>query len=198
MSRDMQPLFWRINEQDRHGLEAISLLMPTDESSNAALEMPTNIKLYSAGRQAYPMDLRWSEEDQDLFMCLLERVAGRELEGDIQLDLSDDNIWHLIQLVALSRFKTPLSIEQLLGPDINCERTEVSVGDMVAINALYGYPLAVIVASDSIDITCVLLEDLVHQAETILPQYSLLVVNRKSALPAAFAQTATCEQAVLH
>lgn len=198
MSRDMQPLFWRINEQDRHGLEAISLLMPTDESSNAALEMSTNIKLYSAGRQAYPMDLRWSEEDQDLFMCLLERVAGRELEGDIQLDLSDDNIWHLIQLVALSRFKTPLSIEQLLGPDINCERTEVSVGDMVAINALYGYPLAVIVASDSIDITCVLLEDLVHQAETILPQYSLLVVNRESALPAAFAQTATCEQAVLH
>src|SRR5690554_7687864 len=84
MSRDMQPLFWRINEQDRHGLEAISLLMPTDESSNAALEMPTNIKLYGAGRQAYPMDLRWSEEDQDLFMCLLERVAGRELEGDIQ------------------------------------------------------------------------------------------------------------------
>lgn len=198
MSRDMQPLFWRINEQDHRGMEAVSLLMPTNDTENSALEMPTNVHLRTPGQSSYPMDLRWSSEDQELFMSLLERVVGQELEGNIELDLTDEKVWNLIQVVALSRFKTPTPVDELLAEEFNCERQELSVGDMVAVNSLYGYPLAVIVGLDSIDLSCVLLEDIVHQEQVKAPKYSLLMVNRVSALPANFANTATKENAVLH
>jgi len=198
MSRDMQPLFWRINEQDHRGMEAVSLLMPTNDTENSALEMPTNVHLRTPGQSSYPMDLRWSSEDQELFMSLLERVVGQELEGNIELDLTDEKVWNLIQLVALSRFKTPIPVDELLAEDFNCERQELSVGDMVAVNSLYGYPLAVIVGLDSIDLSCVLLEEIVHQEQVKVPKYSLLMVNRVSALPASFANTAAKEDAVLH
>ncbi len=198
MSRDMQPLFWRINEQDHQGMEAVSLLMPTNDTENSALEMPTNVHLRTDGQSSYPMDLRWSSEDQELFMSLLERIVGQELEGNIELDLTDEKVWNLIQLVALSRFKTAIPVDEMLAEDFICERAELSIGDMVAVNTQYGYPLAVVVGLDSIDVSCVLLEDIIHQQQVKVPKYSLLMVNRLSALPAVFANTAISEDAVLH
>jgi len=198
MSRDMQPLFWRINEQDHRGMEAVSLLMPTNDTENTALEMPTNVHLKTLGQPSYPMDLRWSSEDQELFMLLLERIAGQEMAGNIELDLTDEKVWNLIQLVALSRFKTPVAIEHLLAENFICERQELSVGDTVAVNTGYGYPLAVVVGLDSIDVSCVLLDNLVVQEQSKVPKYSLLRVNRLSVLPAMFANSATREDATLH
>lgn len=198
MSRDMQPLFWRINEQDHRGMEAVSLLMPTNNTENEALEMPTRVRLRTPGQSSYPLDLRWSEEDQELFMSLLEHSLGQELAGNIELDLTDDKIWNLIQLVALTRFKTAMPIDEMLATDINCERQELSVGEVVAINGLHGYPSAVVVGLDPFDASCVLLEDMVHQGQVTVPKYSLLMVNRLSLLPMVFTNSANQEAQVLH
>ena len=198
MSRDMQPLFWRINEQDHQGMEAVSLLMPTNNTDNTAVELPTSVHLRTKGQASYPLDLSWTSEDQELFMSLLEHNNGKELEGNIELDLTDEKVWNLIQLVALSRFKAPLPIDDMLGDDFICERKELSVGDLIAINTQHGYPLAVVVGLDSIDATCVLLDDITHQEQVKVQKYSLLMVNRLSALPAEFAETTTQDGAVLH
>lgn len=197
MSRDMQPLFWRINEQDHRGMEAVSLLMPTNDTHNTAVELPTSVHLRTQGQDSYPLDLSWSSEDQELFMSLLEHNSGQALEGNIELDLSDEKVWGLIQLVALSRFKAPLPIDDILGEDFNCQRAELSVGDLIAINTQHGYPLAVVVGLDSIDANCVLLNDIVKGGQVEMQKYSLLMVNRLSALPAAFADAIASEDAVL-
>lgn len=198
MSRDMQPLFWRINEQGHQGMDAVSLLMPTNNTDNSALELPTNVHMHASEQTSYPIDLRWSSEDQELFMSLLERIVGQELEGNIELDLTDEKVWNLIQLVALSRFKTPVPVDEMLADDFICQREELSVGDMVAINTCYGYPLAVVIGLDSFDVSCVLLDELVHQEQVQLLKYNLLKVNRMSALPAAFADSISSDDAVLH
>ncbi len=198
MSTEMQPLFWRISDQDHSGFEAVSLLMPAGPSDDAPAEFPTEVSFRSNRTSTHPVDLRWSEEDSDLFMTLLDRLANEELEGDVELDISDSVIQGIVQLVALARFKTPWPTDELTGDDFITERTELETGDLVALNTRYGYPLAIIVGLDSVDATCILLDPVFDHGQVLIPDHSVLVVNRLSVLPASFAEGDTGEDAVLH
>ncbi|MAD46981.1 MAG: hypothetical protein CMI02_04710 [Oceanospirillaceae bacterium] len=198
MNAEMQPLFWRISDQDKSGFEAVSLLMPAGMAGEDPAEFPTEVCFRSNRSTTHPVDLRWSEEDSDLFMNLLDRLMDAEDGEDIEVDLSDSVIQGIVQLVALARFKTPWPTDELTGDDFITEREELEIGDLVALNTRFGFALAVIVGLDSIDATCVLMDSLMSGDELQVPDHSLLVINRHCVLPASFADSDLGEDAVFH
>jgi len=198
MNAEMQPLFWRISDQNKSGFEAVSLLMPSGQSGETPAEFPTEVSFRSNRSSTHPVDLRWSEEDSDLFMSLLDRLVEAEEGDDIEVDISDSVIQGIVQLVALARFKTPWPTDELTGDDFITEREELEIGDLVALNTCHGFALAIIVGLDSIDATCVLMDSLMSGDELQVPDHSLLVINRHYVLSASFADSDVGEDAVFH
>lgn len=198
MNAEMQPLFWRISQTKQQGMSVVSLLMPADAGGDVA-EVPMDVSFPSKSPFYEPQDLRWSEEDSNLFLDLIERVVDTNDRPDIELDLNDDVVQGIVQLVALHRFQTPRPLDELLADDVITEREELEIGDLVSLNTQFGAPLAIIVGLDAIDATCVLLDPLVNpDGEILIPDHSVLMVNRLAVLPAAFAVTDNGEGAILH
>ncbi len=198
MNADMMTLFWRITEGEHAGLEAVSLLMPASGVNNKAAEFPTEVSFH-ADSSIRPRDERWSDEDSDLFLSLLDRVVDVSEEPEVTLDISDELVQGIVQLVALVRFKSPEPIDELAGRDLNVPRQETEIGDLVAVNTRYGFVMAIVVGMDSIDITCVLLEPMNDEKGTMLmPDHSVLLVNRVSVVPASFCDTETSRGATVH
>ncbi|MFC3681129.1 hypothetical protein [Bacterioplanoides pacificum] len=197
MNAEMQPLFWRISHTDQQGIDAVSLLMPASEPGQAT-EFPTDVSFPASSAGSAVRDLRWSDEDSELFLDLVDRVIDTDDSPDIELDLNDDVIQGIVQLVALRRFRTPRPLDEWLGDDVLTEREELEIGDLVSLNTLAGSPVAIIVGLDSIDATCILLEDLYQAEQLIAPMHSVLMVNRLAVLPSAFAVSDDGEGAVFH
>jgi len=200
MNAEMQPLYWRIQNNDNSGFDAVSLLMPAAEGEPATL-VPTEVSFCSRRSGSQAVDVRWTEEDSDLFLSLLDRVSGdhaEETDDSMVLDINDGVVQGIVQLVALARFKTPWPSDDLVAGDINTVREEVEIGDLVALHTHHGCPMAIIVGMDSIDLTCILLEDIEVDGVSIVPEHSVFVVNRSCALPPAFAESDSGEDAVLH
>lgn len=200
MNAEMQAMYWRIqNNNDHSGQDAVSLLMPSDGSEPATL-LPTEVSFCSRRSGRQDVDLKWSEDDSDLFLNLLERISNDDPSDDegIVLDINDGIVQGIVQLVALARFQTPWPTDELVGEDINTVRDDVEVGDLVAVNTLYGYPMAIIVGMDSIDLTCVLLESIEKDGFSIVPDHSVIILNRNSALPNTFAASDTGEAETFH
>lgn len=198
MNAEMQPLFWRISQTKQVGMSVVSLLMPANAGGDVA-EVPMDVSFPSKSSFYEPQDLRWSQEDSDLFLDLIDRVMDTEDRSDIELDLNDDVVQGIVQLVALHRFQTPRPLDELLADDVITEREELEIGDLVSLNTQSGTPLAIIVGLDSIDATCVLLDALMNpDGEILIPDHSVLMVNRLAVLPAAFAVTDHGEGAILH
>ena len=198
MNAEMQPLFWRISQTKQQGMSVVSLLMPADAGGDVA-EVPMDVSFPCKSPFYEPQDLRWSEEDSNLFLDLIERVIDTNDRPDIELDLNDDVVQGIVQLVALHRFQTPRPLDELLADDVITEREELEIGDLVSLNTQFGAPLAIIVGLDAIDATCVLLDPLINpDGEILIPDHSVLMVNRLAVLPAAFAVTDNGEGAILH
>lgn len=198
MNAEMQPLFWRISQTKQQGINVVSLLMPADAGGDVA-EVPMDVSFPSKSPFYEPQDLRWSEEDSSLFLDLIERVVDTNDRPDIELDLNDDVVQGIVQLVALHRFQTPRPLDELLADDVITEREELEIGDLVSLNTHFGAPLAIIVGLDAIDATCVLLDPLINaEGDILIPDHSVLMVNRLAVLPAAFAVTDNGEGAILH
>jgi len=198
MNAEMQPLYWRIQDTNNTGLDAVSLLMPANEGEPATV-VPTDVSFCSrrSGNQA--VDVRWSDDDSDLFLSLLERVSHEDAEDDgIVLDINDGIVQGIVQLVALTRFQTPWPTDELVGEDFITEREETEIGDLVALNTRHGFYTAIVVGMDSIDVTVVLLEDICDGGLCLVPDHSVLVIDRCSVLQIAFADTDTGEDAVFH
>ncbi|MDO6682246.1 MULTISPECIES: hypothetical protein [unclassified Oceanobacter] len=199
MNTEVMPLFWRIAEHEKNGLEAVSLLMPAPVSGEEPAEFPTDVFFCSSREQKPPVDLRWSDEDSDLFMSLLDRVVDVEENNEVTLDINDGIVQGIVQLVALARFKKPASTDDLVGEDFNTEREETEIGDLVALNTRYGYILAIVVGLDSIDTTCVLLESVEDESGlTLAAENTLVVANRLSILSSRFADSDIGQGEVRH
>lgn len=197
MSAVLQPLFWRLANEQNSDLDIVSVLMPRGpEEDKVAIEYAIDVSFKPSTQHHSPIDLRWSETDGELFMSLLRNVMD---VGDdhIELDIEDSMIQGLINLVATARFHTPWPGDELEGEDFSTYRKELDIGDFISINTVYGFYSAVIVALDSIDATVVLLDDIIspdtvdapeeHQ-EVIIPSHSLIMLNRVCVLPAEFAE----------
>ncbi|MFT6190143.1 MAG: hypothetical protein ACJAW8_000391 [Oleispira sp.] len=197
MSAVLQPLFWRLANEQNSDLDIVSVLMPRGpEEEKVAIEYAIDVSFKPSTQHQSPIDLRWSEADGELFMSLLRNVMD---VGDdhIELDIEDSMIQGLINLVATARFHTPWPGDELEGEDFPTYRKELDIGDFISINTIYGFYSAVIVALDSIDATVVLLDDIIspdtvdapeeHQ-EVIIPSHNLIMLNRVCVLPAEFAE----------
>lgn len=205
MNAVLQPLFWRLANEQNSGMDMVSVLMPHGpEEEKVAIEYAIDVAIKPSTQHQGPIDLRWSEEDGELFMSLLRNVMNVNDEH-IELDIEDGMIQGLINLVATARFHTPCPGDELEGEDFVTYRKELNVGDFVSLNTIYGFYSAVIVALDSIDATVVLLDDIVAQGssgsskppqEVIMPSHRLLMLNRACVLPAEFADEV--EATVLH
>jgi hypothetical protein len=199
MNAVLQPLFWRLANEKNTDMDVVSVLMPSgEEADKVAIEYAIDVSFKSSSKHQNPIDLRWSEEDSELFMSLLRKVMNIS-DKDVELDIEDGMVQGLIHLVATARFHTPWPGDDLEGDDFITYRQEIEVGDLVSINTKYGFYSAVIVALDSIDATCVLLDDIMatgSEKKVILPSHSLLMVNRVSVLTPDFAEDV--EATILH
>ena len=199
MNAVLQPLFWRLANEKNTDMDVVSVLMPSgEEADKVAIEYAIDVSFKSSSKHQNPIDLRWSEEDSELFMSLLRKVMNIS-DKDVELDIEDGMVQGLIHLVATARFHTPWPGDDLEGDDFITYRQEIEVGDLVSINTKYGFYSAVIVALDSIDATCVLLDDIMatgSEKTVILPSHSLLMVNRVSVLTPDFAEDV--EATILH
>lgn len=199
MSAEMMPLFWRIASHESNGQEAVSLLMPASAAGETPSEFPTEVRFKSTRQQTAPVDLRWSDEDSDLFMNLLDRVVDVDDGEDITLDINDGVVQGIVQLVALARFKAPKRFDEYLERDLNICREETEVGDLVAMHTMYGFVLAIVISMDSIDATCVLLEPVLdEEGLQIHAENTLCAVERVSLLPASFADSDSGQHETLH
>jgi hypothetical protein len=197
MNAVLQPLFWRVANEQNSGLDVVSVLMPRgEEADKVAIEYAIDVSFKPSTHHLNPIDLRWSEDDSELFMSLLHKVLN-VTDQDIQLDIEDGMIQSLINLVATARFHTPWPGDELEGEDFMTYRKEIEVGDLISLNTKYGFYSAVIVALDSIDATVVLLDDIVslesvelpeEEQDVIMPSHSLLMLNRVCVLPAEFSE----------
>ena len=200
MNAEMQPLYWRLQNNDNSGFDAVSLLMPAAEGEPATL-VPTEVSFCSRRSGSQDVDVRWTEEDSDLFLQLLDRVSddhADETDEGVVLDINDGVVQGIVQLVALARFKTPWPSDELVAGGVNTVRDELEIGDLVGIHTHAATPMAIVVGMDSIDLTCILLEDIEVEGKSIVPEHSVFVINRDSALPPEFAESYTDEEAVLH
>lgn len=205
MSAVLQPLFWRLANEQNTDLDIVSVLMPRgEEKEKVAIEYAIDVSFKPSTQHQSPIDLRWSEEDSELFMSLLRKVMNIS-DKDVELDIEDDMVQGLIHLVATARFHTPWPGDELEGEDFMTYRSEIEVGDLISVNTTHGFFSAVIVALDSIDATVVLLDDIIssevstgpeEECEVIMPSHSLLMLNRVCVLPAEFAEDV--EAPVLH
>jgi hypothetical protein len=205
MSALLQPLFWRLANEQNSDMDIVSVLMPKGaEEEKVAIEYAVDVTFKPSSQHQRPIDLRWSEEDSELFMSLLRKVMNIG-HKHVELDIEDNMIQSLIHLVATARFHTPWPGDELEGEDFMTYRKEIEVGELVSLNTIYGFYSAVIVALDSIDATVVLLDDIIspetlrepeEQQDVIMPSHSLLMLNRICVLPAEFAEDV--EATVLH
>ncbi|OUS38655.1 hypothetical protein A9R00_10315 [Oleispira antarctica] len=205
MNAVLQPLFWRLANEHNSDLDAVSVLMPRgEEADKVAIEYAIDVSFKPSTHHQNPIDLRWSEDDSELFMSLLRKVMNIT-DKDIELDIEDNMIQGLIHLVATARFHTPWPGDELEGEDFMTYRREIEVGDLISLNTIHGFFSGVIVALDSIDATVILLDDIItlesaempeDEQEVIMPSHSLLMLNRVCVLPAEFAEDV--DATVLH
>lgn len=203
MNAGLQPLFWRLANDMNSDLDAVSVLMPSGEEVDK-IEYAIDVSFKPSTHHQNPIDLRWSEDDGELFMSLLQKVM-HVTEKDIELDIEDSMVQGLIHLVATARFHTPWPGDELEGEDFMTYRSEVEVGDLISVNTIHGFFSGVIVALDSIDATVILLDDIItletasapeEEQEVVMPSHSLLMLNRVCVLAPEFAEDV--EGAVLH
>ena len=153
MNAVLQPLFWRLANEHNSDLDVVSVLMPRgEEADKVAIEYAIDVSFKPSTHHQNPIDLRWSEDDSELFMSLLRKVMNIT-DKDIQLDIEDNMIQGLIHLVATARFHTPWPGDELEGEDFMTYRKEIEVGDLISLNTIHGFFSGVIVALDSIDAT---------------------------------------------
>lgn len=191
MNAVLQPLFWRLASEQNSDMDVVSVLMPRgEEADKVAIEYAIDVSFKASTQHQNPIDLRWSEEDSELFMSLLRKVMNIS-DQDIELDIEDGMVQGLIHLVATARFHTPWPGDELEGDDFITYRQEIEIGDLVSLNTKYGFYSAVVVGLDSIDATCVLLDDIMvpdSEEEVLMTSHSLLMVNRVAVLPPDFAE----------
>lgn len=191
MNAALPRMYWRVNQSLESGFNTVSLLLPTSREGKAQ-EFPVELFFKHsspAAKLSKQQDLVWSEQDNELFSGLLTQICDAK-DGAIEVNLHDEVIQEFVHLVATARFQTPIPAEHLEGKDINTPRFELSLGDIVSLNTCYGFVSAVITDLDSIDATCILLDDIENEKnELVVEMYSSVVMSRLSVVREAFSET---------
>lgn len=185
-------LKWRLADVQGSGSEQVSLVMPQITGNDIReFLLPTDIP----SPQTTVEDLRWSDEDLELFFHLLEKQLGLEIVEDMPLDLQDEGVINILHVVAAARFIIPETADGILAADISTVMEEYEPGDLAAIHTIDGFKSGIIVAMDSIEVTFVLLDCIEDADQQLLfDVYDTLLVNKHSLLPADFGSVASLEE----
>lgn len=185
-------LKWRLADVQGSGSDQVSLVMPqVSGHENREFLLPTDIP----SPQSTVEDLRWSDDDLELFFRLLEKQLGLEITEDMPLDMQDEGVINILHVVAAARFIIPHPADDILGPDIPTIMEEYEPGDLAAINTLDGFKSGIIVGMDSIEVVFVLLDSIENaEHELTYDVYDTLMVNKHSLLPAEFGSVASLEE----
>jgi len=189
-------LKWRLADIEGTGTDQVNIVMPEmDGLQPREILLPTDIP----SPHPTAMDLRWTEDDLSLFFLLLNKMLELDVDGAEPLDLTDEGVIDVLHVVAAARFITPLPADDLLADDIPTVMREVDVGDIVAMHCHDGFKSAVVVALDSIDATCVLLDPISgHEEFFDFDVYDTLVVNKHSLLPGEFGNVVAGSESIVH
>lgn len=189
------PLKWRMADIEGDGVEFVNVVMPEqDPLSNKEILLSTDIPspLNSS------MDIRWSDEDIDLFQILLFKMLDIcDLENE-QLGLNQPELVDVLHIVAAAHFIEPIDAEIFLAEDISTIHMEVDLGDLISVHTKDGFKTAIVADLDSIEAVCVLLEPLEIDGEDVLDIYDTFVVNKHNILPPEFGNVLPGDEAVIH
>lgn len=189
-------LYWRLTHNAKLNSAHVSLLMPSQNKQQKPEEIPTNVNLAPLKKHLKPIDIKWSEEDKELFFELLGRIDENDSQ-ELVLDLTETHLQEIIHWVAIKRFYSPSCFELFEGEILQTERMELEVGDIVAVNTRYGFSLGIILTLNSIDADCILLDGLYDEEKEVLAEKSLINVSRLCLLPPEYAEEDSVFQ-VLH
>ena len=199
-------LFWRLTDDTGQGLGVVTMVLPAEVyggSNEFQLQTDVISKVKHKTSLRNAVDLKWSESDLELFLTLIKKMILPDPETEeIALDFSEEAVVAIVHIVAAARFATPVPSDEILNEeDILTIREDFDIGDLVAINTINGFKNCVIVDMDSVDATCVLLDDVdvvINGECEQLDHHDLMVVNRHSLLPADFGDVVPCEDDVIH
>lgn len=190
MNAALPQMYWRVNCNLEPGYNCVSLLLPTSVAGQAR-EYPIELLLRTSRKPSAMniKDLEWSEQDNHLFMSLLSQVMESNKET-LEVNMQDEVIQEFVHLVATARFQVPLPAVEYEGDDINAQRFELELGDIVSLNTCHGFISAVITDLDSIDATCVIFDDIIdkEEDEILIEASSSVVISRLCVLHEDFAE----------
>lgn len=189
------PLKWRLADIEGNGVEFVNVVMPEqDPLSNQEILLSTDIPspLDSS------MDIRWSDEDIDLFQILLYKMLDITDSSEGNLELNQPELVDIIHIVAAAHFIEPMDADEFLAEEISTVKIEIDIGDLVCVNTKGGLKSAVVADLDSIEAVCVFLEPLEVDGKDVLDIYDTFVVNKHYILPAEFGNVLPGDDAVIH
>ena len=189
------PLKWRLADVEGTGVEFVNVVMPEqDPLSNQEILLSTDIPspLDSS------MDIRWSDEDLDLFQSLLYKMLDLNLHDTDHLELNQPELVDVLHIVAAAHFIEPKDADEFLAEEISTIQSEVDLGDLISVNTKGGFKSAVVADLDSIEAVCVLLEPLEVDGEDLLDIYDTFVVNKHHILPPEFGNVLPGDEAIVH
>jgi hypothetical protein len=188
------PLKWRLADVEGTGVEFVNVVMPEDPLSNKEILLSTDIPspLNSS------MDIKWSDEDLDLFQTLLYKMLDLGLHDTDQLELNQPELVDVLHIVAAAHFIEPKDADEFLAEDIATVLCEIDLGDLICVHTQGGFKTAVVADLDSIEAVCVLLEPLEIDGEDVLDIYDTFVVNKHNILPPEFGNVMPGDEATIH
>lgn len=202
-------IFWRLSDETGQGNDVVSIVLANQKEDEVAeVEIETDIisAPHKANPPEYPIDIEWTKKDLDLFLTLLRNTFSSkeapEAEEQIELDLTDESVLHIMHIVAAARFSTPYSAEAILkaARALPSDPVRFKVGERISLDTIDGFKPGVIVALDDDEISCVLLEEVTSPAgdNIQLDRHDLIVLNKDMALPATFTNLLPGEQDQIH
>lgn len=197
-------LMWRLVDETGQGADLVTFVLPSEHGNNSeelCLETDVIAALESSEFQRKHTDLQWSTDDLDLLLILMEKAnAIDEWEDTISLDFNDASTIEIIHIVASARFSKPLDLtRQDMGQFVFTQFEEIEVGGLVCVNSKCGYKLAIVVALDSVDATCVMLEEMLDpDLPASVGVHDLVLLSRHDLLPSTFGSVNAGESDLIH
>ncbi|MFM1896049.1 MAG: hypothetical protein RLZZ385_1123 [Pseudomonadota bacterium] len=205
-----QNLFWRLSDSSGRGSDAVSVVLTNHPSATPAeVQIQTAISAnpFPASTAAASQDIEWDQRDLELFVTLLHKTLPADTAAargsvHIELDLSDDQVVHIMHVVAAARFASAY----LAAPVINDWRSlpvlavGCQVGDLISIDTIDGFKPCVVVADNEDTLDCILLEEITSpRGDNIrLGCHDKVILKRGWALPANFSARQPAAQEALH
>lgn len=202
-------IFWRLTDESGEGSDAVSVVLTNSRNQDLA-EVAVESELIPAVRESgfrtESVDIEWNKRDLELFLTLLRNILSDPQEpGEMQqveLDLNDDSVVHILQIVAAARFATPYPAEPVINASRNLSRTNshCNIGELISIDTIDGLKPGVVVAVTEQDLHCLLLDEITSPAGDNIrfDRHDIIILKKELALPGSFTDLTPRDSDFIH